>query len=379
MKEKVKAKLKKSPAKHPLKASVKDGGHLITITEMFKKQSDRLMRRSESFGSNVVVDIDDDDDVIVVEENSEKTVSSIAKKLDKIPIDRIPVDVASQGLRKRKLSLVKPDQALNSDTSCPSENSKTKSRHSKRDNISASNILVKTSKLTKADKLDINTETTPGARTVTKQNNHKEYAFSEKNKVESPTRNYVRLDSNFLKHSHDASVQFTGDIKSNSSKEINLDISYSPVFSPPMGASEIPPTVNTLGENISGEWQTNSEKLSSDILSSERASNNSDSDNKDIDCDEIIGEDSLPNESQFKVPYYLNNFEAILHSVMEDETNKKLFNEEDLHIITVYQNLSGIFLYCLHFLFFCSQFQVALVIMSAHIFILLINFTHKFY
>ncbi|CAG5119384.1 unnamed protein product [Candidula unifasciata] len=53
-----------------------------------------------------------------------------------------------------------------------------------------------------------------------------------------------------------------------------------------------------------------------------------------------MGATGVASESLFRVPYYLNNFETLLNSVMEDETNKKLFNKEDLHIITVYQNLS---------------------------------------
>ena len=48
-------------------------------------------------------------------------------------------------------------------------------------------------------------------------------------------------------------------------------------------------------------------------------------------------------ESLYRVPYYLENFNVIMKSVFEDDYNMKLFDETDLRHLAAYNNLSGEF------------------------------------
>ena len=53
--------------------------------------------------------------------------------------------------------------------------------------------------------------------------------------------------------------------------------------------------------------------------------------------------DENSEETVYRVPYYLENFNAIMKSVFEDDYNVKLFDETDLKHLTAYNNLSGEF------------------------------------
>ena len=46
--------------------------------------------------------------------------------------------------------------------------------------------------------------------------------------------------------------------------------------------------------------------------------------------------------TQFTEPYYFNNFETILSTVLQDESNAQLFNDEDRIVLNKYNLLSGI-------------------------------------
>ena len=56
--------------------------------------------------------------------------------------------------------------------------------------------------------------------------------------------------------------------------------------------------------------------------------------------DEPVDAEELTKET-YSTPYYLENFEYILSSVMADDTNAELFNDEDKKIIDKYKNLTG--------------------------------------
>ncbi|KAI8774684.1 fanconi-associated nuclease 1 [Biomphalaria glabrata] len=64
------------------------------------------------------------------------------------------------------------------------------------------------------------------------------------------------------------------------------------------------------------------------------------SDKEDMGTEEGLTDIVTDNSDAFKVPYYLNNFEAILHSVISDASNGSLFNSEDLSVITSYKALT---------------------------------------
>ena len=53
--------------------------------------------------------------------------------------------------------------------------------------------------------------------------------------------------------------------------------------------------------------------------------------------------DENSEESLYRVPYYLENFNVIMKSVFEDDYNMKLFDETDLRHLAAYNNLSGEF------------------------------------
>ena len=53
--------------------------------------------------------------------------------------------------------------------------------------------------------------------------------------------------------------------------------------------------------------------------------------------------DENSEETVYRVPYYLENFNAIMKSVFEDDYNVKLFDETDLKHLTAYNSLSGEF------------------------------------
>lgn len=55
--------------------------------------------------------------------------------------------------------------------------------------------------------------------------------------------------------------------------------------------------------------------------------------------DEVLSVPSSPGH-----PYYLQNFLVVLRAVLENEDDVRLFNEQDLNIITKFYKLSGIFL-----------------------------------
>ena len=53
--------------------------------------------------------------------------------------------------------------------------------------------------------------------------------------------------------------------------------------------------------------------------------------------------DSESNSS--RLPYYLRNFRTVLKAVLENEDDRKLFNQEDLSSIQAFEKLSGNFKY----------------------------------
>lgn len=55
--------------------------------------------------------------------------------------------------------------------------------------------------------------------------------------------------------------------------------------------------------------------------------------NEDIDIDE-------DKSSEFRTPYYLENFRTVLTTVFEDENNIKLYNSEDMDVISTFNELS---------------------------------------
>ena len=46
-------------------------------------------------------------------------------------------------------------------------------------------------------------------------------------------------------------------------------------------------------------------------------------------------------ETKYRIPYYLENFQTILSSVLENEDNEYLFDEKDLETISLFSSLSG--------------------------------------
>lgn len=60
--------------------------------------------------------------------------------------------------------------------------------------------------------------------------------------------------------------------------------------------------------------------------------------------DEVLSVPSSPGH-----PYYLQNFLLVLRAVLENEDDVRLFNEQDLNIITKFYKLSGIFLKNIYF------------------------------
>lgn len=60
--------------------------------------------------------------------------------------------------------------------------------------------------------------------------------------------------------------------------------------------------------------------------------------------DEVLSVPSSPGH-----PYYLQNFLVVLRAVLENEDDVRLFNEQDLNIITKFYKLSGIFFKNIHF------------------------------
>ena len=93
------------------------------------------------------------------------------------------------------------------------------------------------------------------------------------------------------------------------------------------------------------DWSdTNSEKNHSNEASEEVVKDN-----------EIEGAASEENQP-FTEPYYFNNFETILSTVIQDESNTQLFNEEDMNLINKYNLLSGtLLIFFLQLLLNCNQ------------------------
>lgn len=79
-----------------------------------------------------------------------------------------------------------------------------------------------------------------------------------------------------------------------------------------------------------------SEKVKKNLQSISLKSDRSDEDDQSLllDADE--------ESRSFNLPYYLENFKIILQSVLTDDENIRLFNEEDLHVVSSFNNLSGI-------------------------------------
>ncbi|KAK3608371.1 hypothetical protein CHS0354_030833 [Potamilus streckersoni] len=61
---------------------------------------------------------------------------------------------------------------------------------------------------------------------------------------------------------------------------------------------------------------------------------------KDGEQSSDSGEVLIDPKILYKVPYYLENFKMILHHVLQDEDNIRLFNEDDLQHINVFNNLT---------------------------------------
>lgn len=51
-------------------------------------------------------------------------------------------------------------------------------------------------------------------------------------------------------------------------------------------------------------------------------------------------DESLPPQ---RLPYYLRNFQTVLHAVLENEDDRELFNQDDMSLVETFQKLSGMF------------------------------------
>jgi len=65
----------------------------------------------------------------------------------------------------------------------------------------------------------------------------------------------------------------------------------------------------------------------------------------------------------YRIPYYLENFRTIMTTVLEDEDNRNLFNEEDKTFVSTFDNLSGMLLtytcnQCLEVIIYFQQNEI---------------------
>lgn len=149
--------------------------------------------------------------------------------------------------------------------------------------------------------------------------------------------------------------------KSTADLEVNEENKNDLVIDTPMNCSELhEDTSNSklVQENISKEKKGRENKglLKSvhhmpstsklTVNSTDTSSTQEGNDNEDDDSQPTEDLDNDPNP-EFRTPYYLENFRTVLNTVLEDEHIVKLYNSDDMDVISTFNELSGELTYIL--------------------------------
>lgn len=359
-----KAKLK-SPQKQPAKASLKNGPLPVTITEMFRRQSERQHIQSAGDCDTVsIMEEEEDDDVIfvkgtVVSPYFNKTKPNITNATYQKSLSSTASSSASPNMRKRKLSLKRTDRNFSNESAgCKKSDINTinfscKSNENK-SNINDIRLTKYESKPTEQNKEKKITQIKSVSLKRAKKTENKPEIFSElEDSFRSSTTKTGTCDPDSIAHVAVSSASCMADIVCNAEIDTDLDFRYSPVFSktPDLTrqkstVSEIEADLNSSCEPPCSTFELEQSKVElkqsdSDIAAHEHSCGNSITEHKEHNGDDDSDDEASANKPQVSVPYYLNNFETLLQSVMEDETNRKLFNDDDMACITTYHQLSG--------------------------------------
>ena len=297
-----------------------------SILSMFQNQHKKNKEKAELVkGSD---DESDSDDVkIVAIENAEECSKYFNNKSG-----NTPVNIEKDSRKSRRLSLKRKSKDLNNkDTIVQKDLSETKAKKSK------SSPDLKVLKIEKDKDIDtvepsLSLEKRSDSENCHNYNNsNKEVSLEVIHNVDLEQTSDKRLSEDEIcereRKKNGSSIKHDETkIKNDKlSKESNQD------------NSQIIPSYEIESGNTNRE--ITEEQISQESNQSETG-NSKDDGNKEEDVDTDV-------TKEYRIPYYLENFELILSSVTGDEFYLHLFNEEDTDQINKFNNLSGFIYICI--------------------------------
>ncbi len=105
-------------------------------------------------------------------------------------------------------------------------------------------------------------------------------------------------------------------------------------------------TKTNVQKDLTGDSskQKNKEEPSNHLIASqikEQASRDSKLDGQENEENQTKEDEEIEGAEEYRIPYYLENFELVMKTVLDDEFYQPLFNEDDHAIFDKFKQLSG--------------------------------------
>ncbi|XP_005094132.1 fanconi-associated nuclease 1 [Aplysia californica] len=332
MKGKKKSKLSLSKSKRD------DDDKVQTISDMFRKQKTENVKKLSKFSA--ALDANEDDDVICVEDEDECVSPYFKKKT----ISKDEEGTSSSKLTTKKVMSLEKRLQMDSNKSASSV------AYSESDRKTIPSISGVKKDVTVSDDFEASEKLSDSVVTASAERK------SNKMRLSLGKRNRETDSEEFFPSSVKLVKNNDGQTASTTEKSVIIDegkekfVEYNSVNIDPVSVQTLSSQCSkSSNENskVSSPMASHDESVSVDnakgsapVDDAKRSALLSKSNNDERKEEREEGEEDSTKEMSYRLPYYLENFETILKSVMEDDSNYDLFNKEDKETIESYHCLS---------------------------------------